>query len=399
MKPVSQLFNLYLSNQCSPEEVKALLHHFGKIQEDAELKSLILEELAQAAPEDFESQPEVVAVFEQTDQYLKNTLFPEKETHKFFLYRYKKYLVAAAMTGLMLGTAYLFFQEYQKGVINDTPAVVHDVQPGSSKATLVLEDGSTIALTADDSDTVLNQKGITISKTKDGMLVYEVDSKNVTSEVPAYNELRTPKGAQYEVLLPDGTRVWLNTSSSLRYPLKFAKNERRVSLSGEGYFEVEKVTVDGKRLPFFVETSRQVVQVLGTEFNISAYEDDQLVKTTLMSGIVNVSGKTGNNSKTLSPGEQSILNSDHQLSVLKVNPESARAWKNGNFLFEDVHLKEILKQFARWYNVEVDYNDIPNTRYNILVSRNETLLKVLQMLEKTGNLKFQIVNNTIKLNH
>lgn len=399
MKPVSQLFNLYLSNQCSPEEVKALLNHFGKIQEDAELKSLILEELAKAAPEDFESQPEVIAVFEQTDQYLKNTLFPEKETHKFFLHRYKKYLAAAAMTGLMLGIAYLFFQEYQKGVINDTPALVHDVQPGSSKATLVLEDGSTIALSADDSDTVLNQKGITISKTKDGMLVYEVDSKNVTSEVPAYNELRTPKGAQYEVLLPDGTRVWLNTSSSLRYPLKFAKNERRVSLSGEGYFEVEKVTVDGKRLPFFVETSRQVVQVLGTEFNISAYEDDQLVKTTLMSGIVNVSGKTGNNSKTLSPGEQSILNSDHELSVLKVNPESARAWKNGNFLFEDVYLKEILKQFARWYNVEVDYNDIPNTRYNILVSRNETLLKVLQMLEKTGNLKFQIVNNTIKLNH
>lgn len=399
MKPVSQLFKLYLSNQCSPEELKALLHHFGKNQEDAELKTLILEEMSKAAPADFESQPEVIAAFEQTDQYLKNTLFPEKETNKFFLYRYKKYLVAAAMTGLLLGVAYLFMLEYKKGLINDTAAVVHDVQPGSSKATLVLEDGSTIALSADNNDTVLNQKGIKISKTKDGMLVYEVDSKNISEESPAYNELRTPKGAQYEVLLPDGTRVWLNTSSSLRYPLKFAKNERRVSLSGEGYFEVEKVTVDGKRLPFFVETSRQVVQVLGTEFNISAYEDDQLVKTTLMSGIVSVSGKTGNNSKTLSPGEQSILNADHELSVLKVNPEIARAWKNGNFLFEDVHLKDILKQFARWYNVEVDYTDIPNTRYNILVSRNETLLKVLQMLEKTGNLKFQIVNNTIKLNH
>jgi ferric-dicitrate binding protein FerR (iron transport regulator) len=141
------------------------------------------------------------------------------------------------------------------------------------------------------------------------------------------------------------------------------------------------------------------VEVLGTHFNVSAYDDDLLVKTTLVSGKVNVYSIATKEGKILNPGEQSVLTAgDPFIYVKKVNVEGATAWKDGNFMFEDLYLKDIMKQLSRWYDVEVDLKNLPETRYNIFISRNETLSNVLRMLEKTGNIKFSLINNTIKIN-
>ncbi|TKC03928.1 FecR family protein [Pedobacter frigoris] len=393
MKQSTQLFNRYLNNECTPEEVSALIAHFGGQQDNEELKLLILEELKGGVPENFEQRPEVIAVFNQTDAYLKNQLFTEKRSSVLPLF--VKYAAAACLAGMVFFSVYFYIQYNKpKNIVNQLSSV-NDAQPGTNKAVLTLADGTSVALGGANDHTVLNDAGIKIKRTKDGTLVYEAGAVANDGETK-YNQLTTPKGAQYEIILPDGTRAWLNASSSLRYPLAFNGEERRIQLRGEGYFEVEKVVRNGNHIPFFVETPTQIVQVLGTEFNISAYEDDELVRTTLISGKVNVQERSGKSNKVLSPGEQSILSRNNNLQVVKTNAENARAWKNGNFVYEDMYLKDILKQLSRWYDVDVDYTQVPQTRYNMMISRKETLQSVLNMLRKTGNIKFQLVNNVIK---
>lgn len=397
---LTELFHRYLNNQCTAEEVKTLIKYFDAESDNAVLKSLILGQLANKAPANFETQPEVIRVFEQTDQYFKDTLFTEKPAISLWQKNFRRYSVAASITVALLAFGAYFFSQYEKPAGNEATKLqspMEDVQPGTDKAILTLTDGTSVTLDENHSETILRDAGISIEKTADGMLVYKaVDAAWGIDEVK-YNQLKTPVGAQYAVLLADGSKVWLNAGSSLRYPLAFTGDERRVELVGEAYFEVEKSAKNGKHIPFFVETPTQVVQVLGTSFNISAYEDDHAVKTTLISGKVNVSGRGGAGRRVLSPGEQSIFTAGNDIQVIRTNVEAARAWKNGNFLYEDVYLKDILKQLSRWYDVEIDYANVPQTRYNMFISRKESLQSVLNMLRKTGDIKFKLTNNIIKV--
>jgi transmembrane sensor len=399
MRPTSELFYRYLNNQCTPDEVKALLGYFDAEENDAVLEDLILNELKEEEPEGFEQRPEVVQVFNETDKYLNRTLFNEKPGSVLKVRKINWSAVAASIAILILGSVY-FINKNNNGqermqMASQQSMVLEDAKPGTEMAILTLADGTTVQLDAKNNQSILNEGGITIKKTDDGTLVYEIAGEQKDAEMK-YNQLRTPKGAQYELLLPDGTRVWLNAASTLRYPLAFSGHERVVELTGEGYFEVAKSFRDGKHIPFYVKTPTQIVQVLGTEFNISAYEDDEVVRTTLISGKVNVSERDGNGNNILNPGEQSILLPGSSFRIVKTNPEAARAWKNGNFMYEDVYLKDILRQLSRWYNVSVDYRNIPQTRYNMLISRKETLQSVLNMLRKTGDIKFEFTNNMIK---
>jgi transmembrane sensor len=400
MKPITELFYRYLNNQCTGEELNALLRYFDQQEDNSDLKRLIMDQLKADAPDNFEQQPEVISVFNQTDQYLQHTLFQEQNVRRMWPKRFLRYAVAASLAGILLVSAYLVSQNHNnagKEVAKKQTEVLQDANPGTDKAVLILADGTSVTLDEHHKQAMLTDAGIKIRKTADGAIIYEAANVLPENGELKYNQLRTPKGAQYEIVLPDGTRVWLNAASSLRYPLVFTGNERRVELTGEGYFEVEKSFKNGRHIPFYVETPTQVVQVLGTEFNISAYEDDQAVKTTLISGKVNVSKRSGKESEILSPGEQSILIEGNDFQVIKTNPEMARAWKNGNFLYEDMYLKDILKQLSRWYDVKVDYSNVPQTRYNMLISRKETLQNVLNMLRKTGNVQFKLENNVIKI--
>lgn len=396
MNPQANLFYRYLNNECTPGEVKALLKQFGQESDQGELKALILLELEKTEiPEGFEEQTDIAEVFKQTDQYLQEQLFSEKKQVSISRLTW---LAIAASIAICCTLGYLFFPAHQPEILS-AQAINGgtDAKPGADKAILKLANGTSIVLNDNAQSTILNEAGLKITKTKDGMLIYEAAAVSTAGSKLVYNELITPLGAKYKIVLPDGTRVWLNAGSSLRYPMAFDTKERRVELKGEGYFEVQKVNSGNGKVPFYVETPTQIVQVLGTEFNISAYDDDQVVKTTLISGKVNVSDRSNNLQETLNPGEQAVQINGGAFKVTKVNTESSISWKNGNFMFEDMYLRDIMKQLCRWYNVEIDESQIPQTRYNIFISRNETLQSVLNMLGSTGNLKFQLNNNRIKI--
>lgn len=395
MQEISELFHRYINNKCTPEEVRTLLKHFNVTDGSTELRNLIAQQLLQNPPENFDEQPDVIKAFDQSDIFLQQKLFKKPIIKRIYEGRLFKYAVAACFICLVSLWFYNKQKPEQKSIIQ---TVYADANPGTDKAFLTLADGTKVLLDVNNSNTTLNDKGISIRKTKDGMLVYEISSETGTENIIGFNELSTPKGAKYQVLLPDGTSVWLNAESTLKYPLVFAGDERKVELTGEAYFEVEKLTKNNKRIPFYVETRNQIIEVLGTEFNISAYNDDLAVVTTLVSGKVDVHERSKSNNVILSPGQQAISVEGSEMKVIPANLESTMAWKMGNFMYEDVYLKDILKQLSRWYNVTIDYSNLPHTRYNVLISRNEKLSAVLKMLEKTGNIKFQISNNTIQIN-
>lgn len=399
MQDLSELFKRYSNNQCTPEEIRMLLNYFNADSDNADLKLLIEEQLHAEVPADFEEQPEVIAAFLKTDRYLQQELFKKSFLQRVFSSGYAKYAVAASLVGILLMGG-LFYSRLKKSDILEGERLSNDARPGTNKGILTLADGSSIVLDANSDTTLLKKAGLSIKVTKAGLIVYQVTGQQTGTNGVLYNQITTPKGGQYTVILSDGTKVMLNASSSLRYPLSFPSEVgRKVELKGEGFFDVEKVMENGVRKAFSVETPTQIVEVLGTHFNLSAYEDDHVVKTTLVSGKVNVYSRATKESKILNPGEQSVLtDGDSFVHVMKVNVESATAWKDGSFMFEDLYLSDILRQLSRWYDVEVDLKNLPETRYNIFISRNETLSTVLRMLEKTGNIKFSLVNNMIKIN-
>lgn len=300
------------------------------------------------------------------------------------------YWSAAAV--FIIGIAGYF---YLNSAATEQRPIVHQsknnaIVPGSNKAFLTLADGRKISLTDAVSGEIVKQEGLSINKTADGKIVYTVvdHQKNNAQGKIAFNTIQTPNGGQYQVNLPDGTRVWLNAASSLRYPTKFAGNIRTVELTGEGYFEVAKV-----HIPFVVKTSGQEIVVLGTHFNINSYKDEDDVRTTLLEGSVRViplSVNKNNHSRLLKPGEQSQLN-ESGLKVRTVDTESIVAWKNGDFIFNGEDLKSIMKKVARWYDVEVVYiGDFDNLKFGGYISRSKNISAVLNIMESTGKVDFNI---------
>jgi transmembrane sensor len=257
-----------------------------------------------------------------------------------------------------------------------------DILPGSNKALLTLSDGTTILLDEAQNGR-LAQQGSTRVLKLNGKLSYRPGQNPGTRMV--YNSISTPRGGQYEVVLPDGTDVWLNAASSIRFPTAFTGTERRVELTGEAYFEVAK----NAAMPFIVRVQQSEVRVLGTHFNIMAYNEEAYLKTTLLEGSVHV--VSGRDIKTLIPGQQSRLSRNGQLVVHDdVNVEQEIAWKNGSFHFEAAGIETVMRQLARWYDVEVVYKDPPSDElFHADIRRNTNLSRALQALELTGKVHFE----------
>lgn len=305
----------------------------------------------------------------------------------------KIYLVAAA--ACILITSFLSYLSLQYIKKDNQPnyAVYNDIAAGSNKATLSMSDGATLSLDDYTTGTIVDKDGITIRKTAAGELLYHVDSKKISE--PVLNTVSTPRGGQFQILLPDGTRVWLNASSSLTFPTLFDEKERKVSLSGEGYFEVSTHQRDGHRIPFIVETASQRIEVLGTQFNVNDYADEGTCNTTLLEGSVRI--VTATRSLMLEPGQQSKVGDD-TIAVTTVDVESAVDWKNGDFLFADDDLKSIMLKVARWYDVDVVYEkNMPTEGYSGQISRQKNLSEVLHILELSGELESRVENRTIYL--
>lgn len=304
-------------------------------------------------------------------------------------------VAAAAVLLLLLGAGTYFWVKEKNTATPEIAAVTGDIAPGGDKATLTLGDGSVLKLNELANGALKEDKGFRISK-KDGELIYERLSDPVGPVT--FNTIKTPRGGQFRVVLPDGSKVWLNAASSLHYPTTFDHTDRRVSLTGEGYFEIAKQQDDKKRpVPFRINVNnKELVEVLGTHFNIMAYSDEKVIKTTLLEGSVRVSKTGTRNASLLKPGQQSEYNGRDGFMVRSgIDPEESISWKNGLIAFKDADIKTIMRQVERWYDVKVEYEgDIPQRLFTGGISRNAQLSSLLKVLE-LNNIHFKVRGKTI----
>lgn len=292
-------------------------------------------------------------------------------------------IAATAAVIFVVGLTALFYSRYrQRPETGGTDLLASDIAPGKNAATLTLADGRKIVLSALKDGKLLAQAGVEIEKRADGQLIYKQKNGGTTTLKPDYNTLSTSRGEQYQVFLPDGSSVWLNAASSVKFPLSFgALKERRVYLTGEAYFEVSK----DKLRPFRVVSEQQVVTVYGTHFNINSYGDEAAVKTTLLEGSVDVNGTL------LKPNQQAVL-AGGKINVVPVRVENVVAWKNGYFRFNGESLESIMRKVSRWYDVEVEFQDpsLKKVEFGGIITRYTTVSKVLEMLELTGEASLEL---------
>jgi transmembrane sensor len=302
-----------------------------------------------------------------------------------------KYAVAASIL-LFIGFGTYFFTRSNHKADNVLANNYSNIKPGGNMATLTLGSGQTITLDDTTNGQIAQQAGVLISKTANGEIVYKAAES--AGDV-LQNTIATPKGGQYKIILPDGTNVWLNAASSLTYPTAFKGTERLVTLKGEGYFEVTK----NKEMPFRVHSAGQTVEVLGTHFNINAYTDEAVVKTTLLEGSVKVSVQA--NSAMIVPGQQAQFAAGGAgiIRIQKVDPEKEVAWKNGVFSFADEDLHTVMREVSRWYDINVVYEGkIPDEKFFGEIARSSNLADVFKILE-LNNVKFAVDGKTVTVSY
>lgn len=364
-------------------------YHHGTC--NAEELALLEEWYAQSTPSDDEvSEEELLLAKSNVWQDLKSDLKFRKNIIPLWTR-----ISAAAILFISVSVGILFYFKDEEGKSKNAPLskfAENDIPPGGNKAYLTLADGKKITLTDAGVGTLAEESGIEISKNAAGQIIYKVtDLKESSSkELTAVNTIETPKGGQYQILLPDGTKVWLNAASKLTYPVSFVNRDRTVELIGEAYFEVTK----DPSHPFKVKSPSHEVEVLGTHFSVNSYKDEVATRTSLMEGSVKVSSGSGN-STLLKPGQQSSV-TGKEVRVEEVNLEEVLDWKNGNFVFNDEDLKSILRKVSRWYDVEIVY-EIDPSGVSLLgkVSRTKNVSSILDAIEQTDQVHFKIEGRRI----
>lgn len=373
---IETLYNQYLNNNISKEELEDFLQMLHTPEGDLTVSSL----MDGTWREMFEtSQPAVVPIYKRI--WIK--------------------VAAAAIIfiALSVGGYFIFINPQPKQIVETEKQQLYnhkdDIAPGGNKAVLTLANGTQIVLDSAAKGALTQEGNTKIIKLDNGQLAYDPLNHSSTSlhSSPSlrtgevlYNTISTPKGGQYQIVLADGSKVWLNAASSLRFPASFSGKERKVELTGEGYFEV----AHDADSPFKVSADGMTVQVLGTHFNINAYSDEGSVKTTLLEGSVKVKNEMPANLESssilLKPGEQADFTKDHNFKI-NSHPdlEEVMAWKDGNFEFNNTPVTDIMRQISRWYNVEIDYRGArPSRRLTGKISREVNLSKLIDMIQYTG---------------
>lgn len=368
-KEFQKLVQKYLDGTASPEEQDALDHYYLLFRDEPANSSLLSDEQLSLLEQRLERR-----LFARIQQPVKvSRIWPRIAA------------VAAAVAFIIMG---VYFFNYSGG--NKTIQYAHDIVPGKVGATLTLASGKKIRLGDAANGEIANEAGISVTKTADGQIAYEI--KESSSDENKINTLTTARGETYILTLPDKSKVWMNAASSLTYSASLKERGlRRVKLEGEAYFQITK----DKARPFIVESKGQEVEVLGTHFNISAYGDEPVIKTTLIEGSVKVTAN--HHSKTLKPNQQALLTGTDAIQVSDVEAEYDVAWKNGFFLFNSERLESIMNKLARWYNVQIEYSDpaLKSKTFIGTISRFEKVSKVLNMLERTEVASFKIEGNKI----
>lgn len=301
--------------------------------------------------------------------------------------------MATACLMLFAAVGYYFYLKTSRPSTQQSPMFASEIKPGGSKAKVKLDDGKIIDLETLKNDTIIYLSGYAIRKNSAGVLSYEVDDR-LKQHAQIYNTIVTPPNGEYNLILPDGTKIWVNSSSELRYPLNFSQERRIVELKGEAYFEVTRIKSDIGNVPFTVKSGSQELQVLGTTFNVQSNQDK--IKTTLLEGSVKLSYTNGKN-YLLKPNQQASYDlSKEGISIREVDPFYITAWKNGSFAFDNASIREVMQLLSQWYTIEVEYlNNVEDIHFTGTLSRYERIEKVLQAIEMTGSIRFRIEGRRI----
>lgn len=365
-KEIQALIERYISGECSPEEKEFLERWYTD-----------------------ELQKRTTEVEQNEAQIVKDEIWGRIIDERPQLRRRRivwSVWAGAAAAVLLIG----LFVTYQRQKLNESnvskkemATVLPEILPGGNKAVLTTGDGKQIVLT-DEADGVIEQgEGFIIRKQEDGLVSFEITDHKGNATL-ANNTIETPKGGIYQVVLPDGSKAWLNSASSISFPSNFSAEERKVSIKGEVYFEIQH---DVER-PFRVQAAQQQVEVLGTKFNINAYEDEPYVRTSLIDGSVKVKGATQEH--VLKPGFELSTTKNGDDRVGKADIEAIMAWKEGVFQFDRVELAVLMRQLARWYDVDVDYRGAyAEDEFVGKIKRNEDIQKVLKVL-RYGNIDISL---------
>lgn len=365
------LFKKYLEGKCTPEEEAALRAYKDQI--------------------------------ELLDDNWDNDLGDKNEIHdrlqqRIYASRYRQparrylWLKIAATVLIAFSAFYVFLARQHEEPRTAAAAPKSVIQPGGNKAYLIASNGQRIELNNVRNGQLMVQAGTRVSKAKDGQVIYKYDPGKMVDEGLVYNTIGTPRGGQYQITLSDGSKVLLNAASFLKFPVAFSGKERRVMLQGEAYFEVAK----NKKMPFIVDANGTSVYVLGTHFNVSAYQDDNAVTTTLLEGSVRL--KKGVANTMLVPGQQGItLKAQSGFQVQQADLKIVMAWKEGYFFFRNTNIQNIMKQAARWYDVEVVYQqpELANKLFGGKISKYRDISELLKNLELTGTIHFKIEGRRI----
>lgn len=371
MKQAKKILQKYLAGEATDEE-KALVESWY-VQEPSKASDL-----------------KPAAFQEEHDRGLKQLQQHIKQKRQHLLWPIIR--VAAILTILIAGV-FVYIDRSAKDEQLVTTQKSNDVLPGGNKALLTLADGTQISLTDAATGELMKEGNTAIVKTADGELTYQAPNTGAAEMAGAalkYNTLTTPLGGQYKIILPDGSKAWLNAGSSLKFPATFAKSERRVELSGEAYFEI----MHNAAKPFLVSANGSEIKVLGTHFNVSAYAEDEQLTTTLLEGAVEV--RNEHRKALLKPGQRAQISSgNNNIQVEDTDVSIAVAWKNGYFEFKRANIKDIMKQLSRWYDIDVIYEGrVPEDEFVGKIRRSVTLSQALKMLQ-LSQIKFRIEGRKI----
>lgn len=372
-KEYEVLYQKYIAGNCTEEECELLEEYTDSFQ-------------LSSAPWDEDKMGKSEHARQQIAKNLQRSI---RRSERQKVVSLKTWYAAASVIFLFFSVfIYLSIDNEQPALTRtDKPSVVRDdILPGENKAILILDDGSRINLDDAASGLIAHESNTTIKKLPDGQLHYVSGTPKAGAGV-RFNTVATPRGGQFQITLPDGSRVWLNAGSSLRFPTLFAGAERKVELTGEAYFEIARNTA----MPFKVVTNNSEIRVLGTHFNVMAYDDEKQMSATLLEGSVQI--LKGADKVMIRPGQSATLNkATEKITVAAADPDQAVAWKNGQFIFVDESIESIMRKVSRWYDVEVVYKgDMSNKDFTGTISRNKNVSELLRMLELTGAIHFKIV--------
>lgn len=363
----------YKNGQCSIAELEWLMDYIRTSQSTEMMDEVITNELLEEISNVITDTPEMA----QKLSHLYKGI--EKRT-KVKVVQWRKWYAAAAILLITLGSVFFIYQKDRTAIENS--ASINKIKPGTNRAVLTLANGRSIVLNAAKEMVVIDGDRMQYN---DGS---EILPKGTKAD---YYTISTPKGGQYQILLADGTKVWLNAASTLKYPSSFNGDKRVVEFEGEGYFEVVSEEKNGKRKPFVVKTHQQEIEVLGTGFNVNNYLDEKIVTTTLLHGRVNVFSKATGKQMLLKPDQQSIISTyGTEMEVRDIDAETSVAWKNGYFKFDGADIWVVMRQLSRWYDIDVEVaKSVPALNFSGKIKRSDSFKSLLDQLSYFG-VRFEV---------